>query len=190
MPQNPQQEMQKPSKGDILGVLLLIANAHATCFTVFFRSNFGVEALGFPGLTAFLMMVVYGTLRAPEMFIYLGAWFIALLAQRMRTLRMVRQGCRVHSRYTGYPALAMKLPGVTERTAVVLVEPLLCLLVGAFLYCTVSQALGGFVMFGVASLLFRYGIEQQITRKRVQTMRDAEIEQRYLAERFRGGDEF
>jgi hypothetical protein len=38
--------------------------------------------------------------------------------------------------------------------------------------------------------LFRYGIEQQITRKRVQTMRDAEIEQRYLAERFRGGDEF
>jgi hypothetical protein len=157
MSQNPQQESQGPSRGAVLGLVLLVANAHATCVTVFTRSHFGVEALGVPGVAALVLMLAYGCLRAPEMFVYLGCWLVALIIQRIGTFRLVRQGWRAHSRYAGYPALAMRLPWVTERVAVTLIEP----------------------------LLFRQGIEQEITRKRVQKMRDAEIEQRYIADRFR-----
>jgi hypothetical protein len=186
MSQNSQQEGKQPTKGDMLGLLLLLANAHATCVTIFTRSRFGVEALGVRGLAAFVLMVVYGGLRAPGMFLYLGVWLLALMIQRISTFRLVRQGWRAHSRYAGYPALAMKLPGVSERTAVMLIEPLLCVLVGALIYCTVSEGVGVFVMLSFVSLLFRLALDQEITRKRVQKMRDAELEQRYLADRFRG----
>jgi hypothetical protein len=185
MSQNPQQESQGPSRGAVLGLVLLVANAHATCVTVFTRSHFGVEALGVPGVAALVLMLAYGCLRAPEMFVYLGCWLVALIIQRIGTFRLVRRGWRAHSRYAGYPALAMRLPWVTERVAVTLIEPLLCVLAGAVIFCTVSEAVGEFVMLSFASLLFRQGIEQEITRKRVQKMRDAEIEQRYIADRFR-----
>ena len=80
----------------------------------------------------------------------------------------------------------MKLPFVRqEATARNIVEPIVCIGFGLVL-CTVSEAMGRFVMFGFVSLLAQRAIESQINMNRVRRMRDAQIEQRYLSDLFHG----
>jgi hypothetical protein len=186
MPENPQQQRSDPRVA--FNLLYLLSNAHATCLTVFMRHSFGTEALGMSGLHALILIVVVGGFgRSPEMFqCFLPLWLYALLWQRVYTLKRVRAGARWHSRFQGYPALAMRFPFVRdERTALKVVEPMVCMVVGLLLR-EVSPVMGGFVLAGVFSLTLRHAIDTELIRKRLQAMRDAELEQRWLAERFRG----
>lgn len=170
-----------------MNLLYLVASAHATCFTVFLRRGFGTEALGLNGIIALVIILLYaGETRDPYMAWYFWAWLLALIAQRLDTFLLVRKGNREHSRYDGWPNIALALPFVkTEAIAKNLVEPLMCFL-GGVLLCPLSESLGGFVMLGFFSLVIKRGLESQANRMQVQRLRDAEIEQRQLAERFRG----
>jgi hypothetical protein len=186
MPENPQQQRSDPRVA--FNVVYLLANARATCLTVFMRHSFGVEAIGMSGLHALVLIVLVGGFgRSPEMLqCFLPLWIYALLWQRVYTLKRVRTGARWHSRFQGYPALAMRIPLVRrEKDAVTVIEPALCFLVGMLLR-EFSPVMGGFVFAGGFSLLVRHGIDTEINRKRLQAMQDAELEQRWLAERFRG----
>lgn len=181
--QNQPQQSEQAKSGDPIGVLYFIANTHATCITPFLRTGFGSEALGFPGLFA-LGILLFCMGAEPLMVAWLLAWLLAVVVQRIITLREIRRGAVIHSRYAGRPIL-MNLPFVKkERTAMVL-EMFVCFTLGAFMLA-LSHFMGLFLMAGFLSLAIRHGIEDEVYRKRVQRMRDADIEQRALADRFRG----
>ena len=90
-----------------------------------------------------------------------------------------------HSKYDGYPALALKLPFVRTEGSAKSLEPVFCILAGAAL-CPWSEAVGAYVFLGFASLLVVRAFETQSTVNRVRAMQDAAIEQRNMASMFRG----
>jgi hypothetical protein len=111
-----QQQQEERKKGNIDG-LYVIANGVATCVTPIIRQGFGSEALGIPGVIAFLIL---GLLTAQNMVsatgeaqygmcLYFGFWLFALVYQRVKTMKLRKAGAMIHSRYQGYPELARLL---------------------------------------------------------------------------------
>lgn len=173
------------SHKDSFNIVYSLARGHSTCFLPFFRKNFGSEALGWPGFIAFIIMLLVGSFgRIPEMWLFLGVWTIAMLYQRASTTRARRRGIIRHSRYDG--DVDTKL--IKSRTTVKQVlEPLACVVFGVFFEAMGSSH--GFALFigwGAFSLCLVATIDRQLEIKRLQAMRDAEIEQRCLAARYRG----
>jgi hypothetical protein len=174
----------QPKKDNSLDALYFFCNIHASCVSPFIRSGFGKNALGWNGVLAFCLLW-YMACTEKGMNWYFAAWFIALIYRRIETFRMLGKGQVIHSRYSGYPWLAMKVPFVrSEQTAQVLIEPMMCL-VGGVLLAPLSTGMGGFVLCGTVSLLVRTGIEALITEQRLDRMRDSMIEQAWYAEEFR-----
>jgi hypothetical protein len=167
---------------DTFNLLNWACNALGACVVPFLRTGFGKN---YPGVAAFLgliaMLLYAGFGRVPEMFTYVGVWLVVILMQRAKTFRDAQKGKVVHSRYWGDSLFARFVR--KEPTARVL-ELMLCLLVGGLL-CDWSPGVGGFVMVaGVANALAA-AIVAGTDRKKQEAMRDAEIEQRYLAARYR-----
>ena len=179
--QQPQQSSQSKS-ADAFGLVYMLADIHASAIKPFIRRDFGREALGLNSFLAmWLILFTYAFSADRAMSAYLGIFFVCQAMQRARTFRLLRSGARIHSCYTGYPYVAMKVPFVRrESTAKGLIEPMICL-IGGTLLCPVSVTLGGFVMCGFFSFLFINGMEREIRRKRLERMHDAEIEQRWLS---------
>lgn len=125
------------------------------------------------------------------MMLYLYAWLVALVRQRAITIRNQMKGIyphSQHSRYDGWPVLAMKFCK-RESTAKRWIEPLFCVVAGiAFFH--VSEKLGAFVLMGSLSLTMVEGISSWIDRVRVQRLRDAESEMRRVNDLHRGVDNY
>lgn len=167
-------------------VLHVLARAHSTCFTVFTRHTFGQEALGWNGLLAFLLIPVYGGLaNAPLMFPFWGVWFLALIAQRLRTTWAVLNGWKIHSRFRGHLWLGFLLPFVNSYRAAVVVEMLSVFAAGMFLRRW-SEPVGKFMMVGSLSLLIVYVIERWALIMDARRMIDAELEMEVRTEIYRG----
>jgi hypothetical protein len=182
-----QQSQNKPAGNpDGLFWCYLIALSHSTCLLVFLRCRFGTHFFGLNGLLAFLAIPVYAAFaHAPEMLVFFVVWLAALIVQRIWTAVVFRRGRMEHSRYGGWPWLALLCPFVRrEQAAKCCVEPMICLLAGSLLM-PLSPAMGGFVLLGTLSLLITLGFELQIESARLRAMRDAQIEHQQLAERFR-----
>ena len=175
----------KLSRKDSFNIVYALAKGHSMCFLPFFRRNFGSEALGWPGFIAFVIMLAVGSFgRIPDMWYFLILWIGVMLAQRASTMREVRRGTIRHSRYEG----DVDTRWIKSRTTVKQVlEPLVCVLAGVCIEAAgLSHELAMFVGSGAFSLALVAMIDRQLDEKRVQAMRDAEIEQRYLAARYRG----
>ncbi len=187
-----QQQQQKggdrPSMGDSFNALFIVSNLHALCVTVFLRRDFGREGIGLMGLGAAVLILGYGSMmHCYPMWYFFLAWVVAVVAQRIKQFQNWRNGVTVHSRYGGYPWLAFKLfPRLKSEANAHGVEAFLCLAAGGLL-TYVSPPLGWFVMASFASIMFSQAVRVEFDRKRLQAMKDAEIEQRYLAERYKSG---
>ena len=184
---NQNQQEQHFGMRESFNLFYVLAKVHAMCFYPFIRRDFGSEGLGFPAFFAMVLMLLIGGLgRMPDMFPFLGFWLLTVILQRARTFDLARRGRICHSRYEGYPWLALSFRGVgTESRAKRVVEPVLCLLAGFALYQG-YHGLGKFVMAGLVSMCIVAGINRELDRKRLAAMRDAEIEQKWLAARYRG----
>jgi hypothetical protein len=182
-PQNDKQEMQGAFN---LGTFLL--NGHATCLTPFIRTAFGKEAIGFNGLAAFFIILLYGGLtNSYPMFIFLCVWMLAVLRQRIKQFQNWKNGVVTHSRYNGFSWLAFRLfPRIKDDATARGADGFICMTVGGLL-TYVDPALGGFIGVGGISLLLVEALIGELRKKRLQAMRDAEIEQRDLAEHYRNG---
>src|SRR5579871_704429 len=166
-----------------------LARGHATCFLVFVRKNFGGEALGWPGLTAFIIMLVVGSFgQIPEMWPFLGVWMLALLCQRAGTMKAARQGIIRHSRYDGDVDQKMAKLFRSRVAVKQIVEPLACVALAVFFEDYLGTSHGFALFFGVGafSMAMVAVIDRQLDNKRLEAMRDAEIEGRYLTARYRG----
>jgi hypothetical protein len=170
-----------------LTILKLGIDGLVTCLTPFLRRGFGTEAFGANAVVALVIILLYAAqTHDPVMIWFLWAWVAAVIVQRVETFQLVRKGRIEHSRYAGYPVLALKMPFVkNEVVAKNCVEPLVCVVFGIVL-CTVSESMGRFVMFGFVSLLVQRGMESRVNMNRVRRLRDAEIEQRYVSDLFHG----
>jgi hypothetical protein len=181
---NPQEKNDPFNTRTGVNLLGVLANGYATTVTVFLRRGFGSESLGIPGVVAALMILLYGGFtNSPEMMTFFWVWLIAVGYQRLYGFRQRANGQVVHSRYAG-DAVVGRFFAKSERVARV-VEPLICVVVGACLWSW-SEQVGRFVLCASFSLLVCRGIETQVTRNRVQAMRDAAIEQKYVSDLFNG----
>ncbi len=173
------------SHKDGFNILYVLVKAHAMCFYPLLRKNFGSEALGWSGLAAFILMLVVGSFgRIPELMGFIVFWMVVMLYHRVSTMRQPGRGVVRHSRYEGdVDTRIFRNPRTVRR----LVEPVFCLIVGVCIeYAGMSHGFAVFVGMGFVSLAMVEGIDRQLDNKRVQAMRDAAIEQEYLAARFRG----
>eukprot|EP00456_Euglypha_rotunda_P018008 TRINITY_DN162_c0_g1_i29.p1 TRINITY_DN162_c0_g1~~TRINITY_DN162_c0_g1_i29.p1 ORF type:complete len:192 (-),score=51.23 TRINITY_DN162_c0_g1_i29:427-1002(-) len=179
-----QQQNDKPDMKGAFNIAYLVMNSHALTCTVFLRRDFGKEAIGMFGIVGLLMVLVYGGLmNSYAMYLYLLAFLLAVVGQRMQTFQNWRKGDIQHSRYNGYPAIALKLfPKLKEMDAKG-IEAFMCLGIG-WLLTHVDPALGWYVMGGFFSILLSEGISAEIRKQRLQAMRDAEIENRQLASEY------
>lgn len=168
------------------GISLLAHSLSLTC-TVFLRTDFGREGIGVLGLCSIVLMLFYATFtQCPAMLVYFWLWILAVICQRIKQAMNRRRGVILHSYYNGYPWLVKRvMPRISERNAKG-VEAFLCMFIG-FGLAQLDPPLGWFVIAGgVATLLAETLIVEQ-SRRRLQMMRDAEIEQRYLAEQYKSG---
>jgi hypothetical protein len=181
-----QQQQQEWGIRESSNLLYALVNAHATAITPFLRQSFGREALGWPGLFAFvLILAVAGFTGSSGMLIYLGLWLFALACQRLHTFSLIRKGVVLHSKFEGRPEFAVRLAFGNVQAAVLLVEPLVCAGVGGTFIDVGEPVVGWFLVYGAAALLVREVVHRMIDQKRVQAMHDARIEQEYIARQYR-----
>jgi hypothetical protein len=181
----PQGYENKWGNKESFNLLYTLARGHSMCFLPFVRKNFGTEALGWSGLTAFILMVVVGSFgQIADMWPFLGVWAVVMLIQRASSERARRDGVVRHSRYEGdVDTKLIKSPTTVKQVA----EPLACVLVGVCVEAAgCSHEFAVFIGSGAFSLALVAMTDRQLDRKRVQAMRDAAIEQSYLAARYRG----
>jgi hypothetical protein len=173
------------SHKDTFNIAYALVKGHAMCFLPFMRKNFGSEALGWPGAAALVIMVAVGGLgRIPEMWPFLGFWVVAMLYQRASTARAMSKGVIRHSRYEGDVDTRLIK---SRATAKLVLEPLCCVAGGvAFQAVGFSHGFAVFIGAGAFSLALLAMIDRHMDQQRVQAMRDAAIEQEYLAARVRG----
>lgn len=190
VPHSPQQRSQP---GDMLTLgesfksLNALAHAHALSCTVFLRTDFGREGIGIHGLITILMILGYGSVvRCYAMFPFFLVWLFAVLCQRVRQFVNWRRGVIVHSHFNGTPWLSKRLfPRLSELNAKG-ADAFLCLAIGG-LIAQFDKPFGFFVMAGFVSILFSEAVMVETTKRRLQAMRDAEIEMRHLSERYKSG---
>lgn len=184
--QQPDPHAQKPQPADLTNWLYFFCHVHGTAMLPFLRHGSGSEAYALNGVLMFLVLLLLAiATKNPACWLFFGAWFIAICRRRGQCNAARKRGEIIHSRYDGDPWLALKVPFVKRhKTAREFVEPMMCFISGALL-CTFSIELGALVMAGFVTLMIKNAIEEEITCKRLERMRDASIENAWYAERFR-----
>ena len=174
------------SMKDSFNLLNLACNALGACVVPFLRTGFGKNYPGVAALLGLIAMLLYAAFgQVPDMFTYIGVWLVVILIQRARTFSDARKGKVVHSRYWGDSLFAHF---VRKETTARSLELVICFLAGGVL-CSWSPGVGGFVMVAGVGNVLATAIVVEADRKRLEAMRDAEIEQRHLAARYRGESE-
>lgn len=165
----------------------LLAHSLSLTSTAFSRTDFGRERIGLFGLCSMVLMLFYATFaQCPAMLVYFGLWILAVICQRIKQYRNWRRGVILHSYYNGYPWLVKRvMPRISERNAKG-VEAFLCMFIG-FGLAQFDPPLGWFVIAGGVAIWLEETLAVEQTRRRLQMMRDAEIEQRCLAEQYKSG---
>jgi hypothetical protein len=182
---NPQEKNDPFNTRTGVNLLGVLVNGGATTVTPFLRRGFGSEALGLNGILAGLIILLYGGFtNSPEMMTFFWVWLIAVAYQRLYGFRQRANGQVVHSRYAGDPVVGRRF-AKSERVAREVVEPLICVVVGACLWSW-SEQVERFVLCASFCLLVCRGIETQVTRNRIQAMQDASLEQKVLSDLING----
>lgn len=189
----PHSPPQAPPPGDRLTMensfngLNFIVNAHASTLTPLARTDYPSEGIGPHGILGAIMMLFWGSwFQCYAVWIYFLVWMGVLLCQRVKTYINWQRGVVVHSRYNGYPWIVRRFfPRLSEPNAKA-VEAFAFFGIGGVIAQFIPP-LGWYFMLGLPSILISEAIIVQTTRRRLQAMRDAEIEQQYLAEMYRRG---
>jgi hypothetical protein len=171
-------------------LVMMFLIAHQRALTVPIRKFYGAEALGFPGVYAVVLMVGWAAAsRDPLMWAWLAMWLVTLVVRRLETMKLVRQGKRLHTMHDGTPYSVLR--GWDERAARFIIEPLVMFAMGlgvrfiAVDFRLPQKGLSLFLMLGIFTLPMLEMIRGQLMRKRVQAMGDARIEQEVLMDGLR-----
>jgi len=109
----------------------VVVETHAAAVAPFLRSGMGVNYPGAFGLLALVMILVYFVAtNDPLVITYFWFWLGAIIVRRAEAVQLARRGRVVHSRYTGWPWLSIKLPFVKTESAAKYADAMVCLVVG------------------------------------------------------------
>ena len=183
----------EPGPGDRMNAagnfnsMVTFAYAIALAFLPFTRRNTGKEWMGRAGLLTFFLILGYASFTNSEwMFAFFIMWLAALISQRSGQYRNWKNGEVIHSQYAGDPWLSSKLfPFLSDGNARAM-DGFLCLILGGVIV-QFDKPVGWSFIAGFFSIMLVEGVAVQATRRKLQAMRDAEIEQRYLARRYKEG---
>ena len=187
-----QQQQDTLDKKRAFNFLLAIALAHQRTTTLPLRTRYGTEGLGMPAVWAFVLICLWGGFsRDPFFCYYLVFWFCSLACRRIESLWLRYKGARLHSYYDGYPRVALWVPFLrSEFIAKLVVEPVIVFGAGYGVGLLSENngtppGLANFLMYGALTLPFVEGVKEMLWRRRLQSLRDARIEQEHLAARAR-----
>jgi hypothetical protein len=182
MPHEPPKEM---TVQDSVNLTYFACTCLATVTTPFIRIGFGREALGFPGLGAVAIMILWGGLNASPMTLrYLALWLVALAIQRTVSISHWMRGIPVHSRFAGHSWLVGGICKWEKVTRLVL-EPALVIGVGYFVAGLLSPKLGMLLMASGAGLWMVHCLEYWAEAVRVGSLTDARFEMERMAALYR-----
>ncbi len=164
----------------------LLLNCAATLVTPITRGVFGSHALGVNGIITCVGLIYFAVAHPPAM-IYLAVWLAFLVCRRIATFERMRRRVPIHSKYNGYPWLALRLMPLVKNEVLskCLVEPVLVAAVG-LLVIRWDEPLGWMFLIAASGIYFTSYMDRVCDANALRAMRDASIEQRTLASRFRG----
>jgi hypothetical protein len=168
----------RPSMKGSFNALLWLASIHSTAILPFLRTGFGQEAFRMNAAICALGLFFLGG-ASDSFLIYLALWFVAVARQRIKC------DPTQHSRFLGFPAVAIRIPGFRSEKRAKAAECLLCMAVGVGL-SALDPALGMFVFGGAFSLAIIEAATREMWRRETQSIRDAQILMAARTERFRG----
>ncbi|MBY0261402.1 MAG: hypothetical protein K2Q20_03620, partial [Phycisphaerales bacterium] len=113
--------------------------------------HFGVQAVASLALFPLWMMFWPGWSCDGLIVFWVYALFMFARA-RAESLRMLRNGTNVHTRYNGWPRLSRWFPRMSEANVKAKCEPAFCFIVGILLFC-VSEPLGSFIVVATVGLV-------------------------------------
>lgn len=184
MPQPPKPPAEQITFRSSFNLLYLVATIHARCVTPFMRDRIGARAQGLFSFIAGVLMFYAACALEDQFFLYfVVAWLVMLIAQRADSARF-RTKYRVHSQYSGRPALA-NLLGCKDEGAARLVEPLICFGAGIILSHW-SINVGRLVGLAGISLMLIERLDRRIQENREQAVVDARLEAEQTANGVRG----
>lgn len=182
-----QQQQGGTDMNGAFNAIFNIVYGHAIIMIVFLRSNLGRDAIGFHGMFGLMTILLWGGMtNSYAMFVFLCVYLLAVLSQRMKTFANSRKGIIPHSRYNGDSVVSKRLFPRMSDLNLRGMDAFLCLVIGGGL-TFVDKSLGLFIMAGFLSILFSENVTRELHRKRMQAMRDAELEQRFLSETYKSG---
>jgi hypothetical protein len=186
---------QQPPAGDpksCLKAIAFIVRTFSVCGEVFLRTGFGERYFGNQAAAAVLLIPCF-TILCPKddptgLIVFLIAYLCLLFSHRIDIVKRRRAGTFEHSYYNGRP-IVLRWPlfrKLSEEKVKLNVEPMIAIFSGIFMM-PLSIALGKLVVLIGLGMMFTTGLTQAYQHARVIDMRDAYIEQRTIASRFRGG---
>jgi hypothetical protein len=190
------QHREDPFSGGkaVAGIIAFLAKSLSVSVEVFLHSGFGVRYFDGAAAAVFLIAFifpVFGNGDDPEtMLWFLAAYWASLIWHRLAAAWRRRRDGFQHSHYSGYPRL-MRLPVfrmMKESVFKTIVEPPLVFFGGVFLM-PLSETLGTYCVIASFGMVVNAAFRNAFQRVRMLDMRDAYIEQKYIAERFRENEE-
>lgn len=171
-----------------VNIAFWLAQIVQRCFVVLTRNKFGAQALGLPCLFAFILMWVWYALTQDLLLLaWIGLWLCCYAKRRFEAGRI--EG-HVVSDYDGFPFDAIRYCG-SELTAKRVVEPIMLAIVG-FIAFKVYESQGWnykglpyFFMAGAVSVSFVASVQQRIWQRKLQAMRDGQMENDMLVRHYR-----
>lgn len=188
-------QQQSPSHGEqfrsMVGWLTFICGALAVSVEVFLHRSrtIGERYLGLKATAVIAIVPLYSLFwqghDVMPLMRFLGMFLFMCFITRVGQLQQrQRGGPQVHTRYTGYPRICSVFRQLSERTAKMMVEPMLVFLVGVFVIPE-SEPLGGYLMLASVGLLISVHMSVGYDRVRALDLHDAALDQRGIATQFR-----
>ena len=191
---------QRPKSGPLegckqaIGVIGFFARTLSTSVEVFLRSGFGERYFGMQAAAVIPLALAFTMFWKDEdpigLFVFLGAYVFMCAGRRIEGAIRRKRGDIAHTYYNGRPGiLSWRIfRRLSERTAKRLVEPMLVCVTGALLNA-VSRPLGFYLIVAGVGMIVSTGFSEAYLHVRMMDVRDAYIEQKQVAEKFRGNFE-
>lgn len=186
------QQAQSPStpRRSGFGAFVFVCESLSVTAEVFIRRGFGDRYLSRQAAAAILAILVFpafaGTTDVEALLPFLGFYLFMLFGRRVESVKLRAKGPAPHSRYSGFPVL-LYLPllrRIDEARFKATWEPWIVMFGGVFLM-PVSEGLGRFVAVAGIAMAITESLRRAYFEHRARDLRDAYLEQRAMAARFR-----
>ncbi len=176
-----------------MNLALLVIAAYATSLEVFLRRGIGSRYLGWQAVGVLILVPLHAYAlprhRADGLTLFLVAYLVACVVQRLGMLWNHWRGMTVHSRYSGYPWLLESHVRMSETTFKTWIEPPFVALCAWGIQLYVDRLLGTYLLLAACALHLQCRLWTQQEHIQQLDLRDGWIEQQMRASRFRAEQE-